>query len=94
MPQTEGVGPTPAPTTFRGLKGTCEIIPGISQMQQGTSQPETHHIELGSWQPQSPKHVATLLPDVVPDMLQNQNTKSVEPICFYPCIFSRKLIMI
>jgi hypothetical protein len=46
---------TPAPplTTFVDLIVSLDIVPGISQWVQGTSQPARSHIRLGSVKPQS-----------------------------------------
>ena len=46
--QTDDDTAASAPTTFRELLECLYIVPGISQMPQGTSQPGSSHIWLGS----------------------------------------------
>jgi len=45
--QTDGDASAPPPTTFGELMERLDIVPGISQMPQGTSRPGSSHIRLG-----------------------------------------------
>jgi len=58
----------PAQTTF-GVRMEClNIVPGISQMPQETSQPGSCHIRLGSVMPQSNMSIPGLEPSVEPNL--------------------------
>jgi hypothetical protein len=46
QPQTDDGALAPPPTTFGELMERLGIVPGISQMLQGTSQPGSSHIRL------------------------------------------------
>jgi hypothetical protein len=46
-PQTDDDASEPPPTTFGELMERFEIVPGISQMPQGTSRPGSSQIRLG-----------------------------------------------
>ena len=63
-----------------------DIVPGISQMPQGTSRPGSSHIRLGSVKPQSNTTISGLEPATEPDTLRLLKVKPVEPVSFYPCI--------
>jgi len=52
QPQTDDDAAAPAPTTFGELMECLEIVPGRSQMLQGTSWPGSRHIRLGLVKPQ------------------------------------------
>jgi hypothetical protein len=47
QPQTDDGASAPPPTTFGELIERFHIVPGISQMPQGTSRPGSSHIRLG-----------------------------------------------
>ena len=47
-PQTDDDAAEHAPTTFGELMECLDIVPGISQMPQGTSRPGSSHMSLGS----------------------------------------------
>jgi len=63
-----------------------DIVPGISQMPQGTSRPGSSHIRLGSVKSQSNTTISGLEPDAEADMLPLLKAKPVEPVSFYPCL--------
>ena len=86
QPQTDDDASAPPPTTFGELMERLDIVPGISQMPQGTSRPGSSHIQLGSVKPQSNKSIAGLEPAVEPDTSPLLKAKPVEPVSFYPCI--------
>jgi hypothetical protein len=46
QPPTDDDAATPAPTTFGELMECLEIVPGISQMPQGTTRPGSSYIRL------------------------------------------------
>jgi hypothetical protein len=56
-----------APSTFGELMESLDIIPRISQMRHGTSQPRSCHLRRGSGRPQSNKRIGTLPPVVDTD---------------------------
>jgi len=86
QPQTDDGSSAPPPTTFGELMERLDIVPGISQMPQGTSRPGSGHIWLGSVKPQSNTSISGLQPAVEPDMSPLLKAKPVEPVSFYPCI--------
>jgi len=51
QPQTDDDTPAPPLTTFGELMERLDIVPGISQMPQGTSRPGSSHIQLGLVKP-------------------------------------------
>jgi hypothetical protein len=51
LPQTKDDAPAPLPTTFGERMESLDIVPGISQMPQGTSRPGSSHIMLCSVKP-------------------------------------------
>jgi hypothetical protein len=63
-----------------------DIDPGISQMPQGTSQPGSSHIRVGSVNPQSNTTISSLEPAAEPDTLPLLKPNPVEPVSFYPVI--------
>jgi len=63
-----------------------DIVPGISQMPQGTSRPGSSRIRLGSVKPQSNTTISVLEPAAEPDTLPLLKAKPVEPVSFYPCL--------
>jgi len=80
-PQPDNHVAEPAPTTFGELMQLLEIVPGISQMPQGTSRPECSHIRLGSVKPQSNISISGLLPAIDSDMSTLLKAKPVELVC-------------
>ena len=86
QPQTDDDASAPPPTTFGELMERLDIVPGISQMPQGTSRPGSSHIRLGSVKPQSNTSISGLEPAVEPDTSPLLKAKPVEPVSFYPCI--------
>jgi len=85
-PQIDDDASAPPPTTLGELMERLDIVPGISQMPQGTSQPGSSHIRLGSVKPQSSTTTSGLEPAAEPDMLLLRKAKPVEPLSFYPCL--------
>jgi len=63
-----------------------DIVPGISQMPQGTSRPGISHIRLGSVKPQSNSTISGLDPAAEPDTLPLLEAKPVEPVSIHPCL--------
>jgi hypothetical protein len=51
QPQTDDDPSAPPRTTYGELMERLDIVPGISQMPQGTSRPGSSHIRLGSVKP-------------------------------------------
>jgi len=88
-PHTDNDAANPGPTTFGELMESLDIIPRISQMPPGTSQPGSSHMRLGSGRLQSNKRIVSLPPDVEPDSSPIEKDKPIEPVCLYPCIFLR-----
>jgi len=86
QPQTDDEASAPPPTTFGELMERLDIVPGISQMPQGTSRPGSSHIRLGSVRPQSNTTLSSLEPAAEPDTLPLLKAKPVEPVSFYPCL--------
>jgi len=86
QPQTDHDASAPPPTTFGQLMERLDIVPGISQMPQGTSRPGSSHIRLGSVEPQSNTTISGLQPAAEPDTLPLLKAKPVEPGSCYPCL--------
>jgi len=86
QPQTDDDASAPPPTTFGELIERLDIVPGISQMPQGTSQPRRSHIRLGWVKPQSNTTISGLEPAAELDTLPLLKAKPVEPVSFYPCL--------
>jgi len=84
--QTDDDAATPVPTTIGELLECLKIVPGISQMPQGTSRPGSSHIRLCSVKPQSNTSISGLEPAAEHDMSSLLKAKPVEPVSFYPCI--------
>jgi len=91
-PQTNDDAVAPPPTTFEDLMESLDIVTGISQRAQATSQPGSSHIRLGSVKPQSKSNIPCGQPAAEPNSSKLLKTKpvepvsSVEPVSFYPCI--------
>jgi len=92
--QMDDVAAAPAPTTVGEHMECIDIIPGILQMPQETSQPGSSCRRLGSRKPQWKHCIACLPPDMETNSSPTQNTKPVEPVSFYPWIFPAQLITI
>jgi len=86
QPETDDDASAPPPTTFGELMDRLDIVPGISQMLQGTSWPGSSHIRLGLVKPQSNTTISGLEPAAEPDTLPLLKAKPVEPVSFYPCL--------
>jgi len=63
-----------------------DIVRGISQMSQGTSQPGSKHIRLGSVNQQSNTTISCFEPSAEADTLPSLKAKPVEPLGFYTCL--------
>jgi len=85
-PQTDNDAAAPAPTTFGELMECLDIVPSISPMLQGTSQPGSSHIWLGAGKPQSTKSIPHPAPAGEPDSSLSHNVKPFEHVNIYPCI--------
>jgi hypothetical protein len=86
QPPTDDDAATPAPTTFGELMECLEIVPGISQMPQGTTRPGSSYIRLSSVKPHRNTSKPGLEPAVETDLSPVLKAKTVEPVCFYLCI--------
>jgi len=86
--QNDEVTVVPAMTSFVAVIETLDIDPRISQMPQGSSQPGSSHMRLGSTKSQSHKCIAFSLSDTGPNLLPINNMKPIEPVSFYPCTLS------
>ena len=86
-PETDTTGATPSPKTFGLLMQTFHIIPRKSQMPQVASRPRSSPVRRGWDNRKSHNHIASLLPDLVPDLSQIVNAKPAEPVRLYPCIY-------
>jgi len=86
QPQTDDNASAPPPTTFGEDVERLDIVPGISQMPQGTSRPGSSHILLGLVKLQSNMSISDLLPAAEADMSPLLNGQPVEAVIFYPCI--------
>jgi len=89
---TDDLAAAPAPTTSGEHMVSLERVSRISQVPQGTSQPGSSHMRLGSGKPLSRNGMACLLPGVEPNSSPIQRVKHVEPVSFYPCILPPQLI--
>jgi hypothetical protein len=86
QPQTDDDTSAPPPPTFGELTERLNIVPGLSQMPQGTSRPGSSHIRLGSVKPQSYMSVFGIEPAAEPDTSPLLKAKPVDPVCLYHCI--------
>jgi hypothetical protein len=86
QPQTNEEVPAPPPTRFGELMQSLNIVPGISQTPQGTFQPGSSYIRLGSVKPQSRSSIPCGEPAAKPNLSMLLKEKPVEPVSFYPCI--------
>ena len=85
-PQTDTAAATPLLTTFGDLMQIVDIIPGQSQMPQGTFRPGSNQMRLGSEKPQSYTDIASLLLDVVANSSPIENGRALEPVSIDPRI--------
>jgi len=86
QPQTDDDASAPPPTTSGELMERLDIVPGISQMPQGTSRPGSSHIQRGSVKRQSNITISGFEPAAETDTLPLMKAKPVEPLSFYPCL--------
>ena len=93
-PQTTDDAAAPAPTTLGELLESLDIVPGISEIAQWTSQPGSSHIRLGSGKPQLNTGIASFAPGAEPASLCIQRVKPVEPPSCCRCIKPPQLITI
>jgi len=82
--QTKDEAPPHPPTTFAELMDSLDIVHGISE---GTSQPGSSHIRLGSVKPQSKSSIPSCEPAAEADSSPLLKVKPVKPVRFYPCIW-------
>jgi len=82
--QTNGDAPPHPLTTFAELMESLDIVPGMSE---GTWQPGSSHIRLGSVKPRSKSSIPSGEPAAEPDLSPLLKAKPVEPVSFYPCIW-------
>ena len=75
-----------APTTFGELMECFDIVPGISQLQQGTSPPGSSLMRPGCGKPQSNTASPCPVPAMEPDPPLIRNAKPVGLVRLYPCI--------
>jgi hypothetical protein len=85
-PQPKDDAPPRPPATFGELMESLDIVPGIGQRPQGTSQPGSSHTRLGSVKPQSKSSIRGGEPAAEPDSTMLLKAKAVEPVSLYPCI--------
>jgi hypothetical protein len=71
-----------------------DIVPGISQMPQGTARPGSSHMWLGPGKPQSTMSIPCLVPATEPDSSLIQIGQPVELVSFDPCICGPRQITI
>jgi len=83
-PQTETTAATPLLTTFGELMETLDIVPGQSQIPQGTSWSECSQMRLGLEKPQSHRDKESFFPDAVSNSLPIENVNAVERVTFDP----------
>jgi len=86
QPQTNKDALAPPLTTFGELMEILDIVPGISQRPQGTSQPGSSHIWLDWVKLQSKSSILRGEPAAEPDSSTLLIAKPVEPVSFYHCI--------
>jgi len=84
--QTDRDAAAREPTSFGELMECLDIIPGILQMPQGTSQPGSSHMRLSSGKPQSDTGEDGPAPPAMPDPLHMLKVKPVEPVTFDDCM--------
>jgi len=82
--QTNADAPAPLLTAFGELMESLDIVARISQSPQGTSQPESSHIMLGSVKPQSKSSIPSGEAAVELNLSTMLKAKLVEPVSFYP----------
>jgi len=85
-PQMDQDVAAPAPTTFGELMECVDIVPGISQMLQGTSRPGSSHMWLGSGKLLLDTGIPGYAPAAELDSSPMVRAKPIEPISFYTCI--------
>jgi len=90
--QTDDVAAAPALTTFGELVEYLDIVPGISQILQGTFPQGSIQMRPGSGKARSDKGIAYLAPDMDPNSWSIQTLKSCAPVSYYPCICPPHLI--
>jgi hypothetical protein len=86
QPQINDDALAPLPATFGELMESLDIVPGISQRPQGTSQPGSSHVRLDSVKPQAKSCIPGDEPAAQPDSSMLLKAKPIEPVSFYPCI--------
>jgi len=74
-----------AAPVLTGLGEIMESHDTICRKSQVTSRLGSGHMRLGTWNPQSQKHIESLPPDIVPDSSLIKKLKPVKPESFYLC---------
>jgi len=82
--QTDDGPLAPQPTSFGECMECLDILPGISQMPQETSQPGSCHVRLGSGKGQLNTRKLGPAPAAEPDSSVIQNAQPVELVSFSP----------
>jgi len=86
QPQTNDDASAPPSTTFGELMEKINIVPGISQMPQGTSRQGSSHIWLCTVKPQSDLSISGLEPAAEPNTSPLLKAKPVAQVSFYRSI--------
>jgi hypothetical protein len=86
QPPTDDDASAPPPTTFGELMENHDIVPGISQLPQGTARPGSSNIRLDSPKPRLNTSISGLEPAAEPDISPLLKANPVEQVNFYPCI--------
>jgi len=81
---TNDEAPARLPTTCGELMKSLDIVQGISQRPQGTSQPGGSHVRLGSVKPQSRLGIPSAEPAAEPDSSTLLKAKPVAAVSFWP----------
>ena len=92
--QTDHNADALAPTAFRKLTESIDIVPRILQRPPWTSRPGSGYMRLGSGKPQSDTCIPGLVPAAEPDSSHMPKAKPVEPVRSHPCIEPPHLIAI
>jgi len=93
-PQSDQDSAAAPPTQFGDIMECLDIVPGISQMLQGTSRPGSSHLRLASGKPQSDTGRVGLGPATGPDTSHRLKLKLVDPVSLSSCTYPPQLITI
>jgi hypothetical protein len=84
----------PVPTTFWELLDCLDVVPGISQIAQKTSQPGSRYVGLGPGKPQSDTGIPGHAPAAQPNRSPMPKAKPVDSVGCYICTQPPQLITI